>query len=154
MSETALLAHASTGRTRLRIPSRRNDEDYFAALSRALSECPGIDHVEANPRTGSVLLLHTAERAEIFAYAEQRQLFVRPALAQSEWVLDVVNDRMAELDGRLLERSEGKWGLSSLGFYGLLAATGLQIYRGNLWPAAETLLQHTLKLLESSARSR
>lgn len=154
MLEVAALVHKSPGRARLRIARRRNDADYFAALAQVLGECAGVEHVEANPRTASVLVLHTTELGAIFSYAEQRELFARPTVTANEWVLETVADRMSAMDERLLERSDGQWGLSSLAFYGLLAATGYQVYRGNLLPAAETLLQHTLKLLEGAKRSR
>jgi heavy-metal-associated domain-containing protein len=147
-SEVAVLTHKSPGRTRLRIPARRNDEDYFASLAQALRQCPGVQRVETNPRTAGVLLLHNVELEAIFVYAEQRELFNRPRNIASEWVLEAVAQQLAHVDDRLLQRSSGRWGLSSLAFYGLIAATGYQLYRGNVLPAAETLLQHTLKLLE------
>ena len=154
MPELAVLAHQSHGRVRLRFASRRGDEAFFSALGTGLLECPGVEQVLANTRTASVLVLHRTELEKVFDFAEERQLFLRPKAPANRWLLDSVNDQITALDDRLLDRSEGRWGLSSLAFYGLLAATGYQIYRGNLLPAAETLVQHALKVLENAEHKR
>ena len=148
MAERTVLAHSSPGRARLRIGARRKDAAFFAELVRGLAQAPGVEHVSANPLTGSVLLLHGGELETIFAYAEQHQLFARPqASVAHDDVLEAVAHSLGVLDDRLLEQSEGRWGLSRLGFYALVAAASYQVYRGQIFPAAETLLQHALKMV-------
>lgn len=61
MSVTVI--HAIPGRMRLRIPSLKGNEDLARPLREHLSSIPGVAHVEANPVTGSVLVVHTDREA-------------------------------------------------------------------------------------------
>jgi hypothetical protein len=54
--EAAVVAHSLPNRLRLRIPARRGDEDYFAALVDAVRGIRGVDAAKANARTGSVVV--------------------------------------------------------------------------------------------------
>ena len=55
--------HAIPGRMRLRIPSLKGNEDLARPLREHLSSIPGVAHVEANPVTGSVLVVHDGREA-------------------------------------------------------------------------------------------
>ncbi len=55
---TAMVVHAIAGRTRLRVPERRHQADYFDAVSLRLTEHPKVRRVRANPGTASILLEH------------------------------------------------------------------------------------------------
>lgn len=59
------VAHSVPSRTRLRIPDRRHQPDYFAQLSQRLSAHPRVRQVEVNAGTGSVLLRHDGAIAPI-----------------------------------------------------------------------------------------
>ncbi|HSP81454.1 MAG TPA: hypothetical protein VLQ93_23250 [Myxococcaceae bacterium] len=52
------LAHASPGRTRLRLPWLRKEPEQVAPLADALEQLPGMEVVEVRPYTGSVLCTH------------------------------------------------------------------------------------------------
>jgi hypothetical protein len=61
----ALVAHAIPGRTRLRIPARRRQAEFFAALAERLAAHPGIRRVRVNPSTASILLQHEGSIEDI-----------------------------------------------------------------------------------------
>jgi hypothetical protein len=50
--------HAIPGRMRLRISSLKGNDDLARPLRERLSSIPGVAHVEVNPVTGSVLVVH------------------------------------------------------------------------------------------------
>ena len=55
--------HSIPGRMRLRIPSLKGNENLARPLREHLSSIPGIAHVEVNPVTGSVLVVHQGREA-------------------------------------------------------------------------------------------
>jgi hypothetical protein len=81
MAETprALLAHASPGRLRLRLPALRGESDRLAALALAAADLPGVLAAEASAVTGSLLLLHRGEAEALLAAGEAAGLFARRA---------------------------------------------------------------------------
>lgn len=58
------LAHASEGRTRVRVPGLRGDAATCRAVAEELAGVAGIDQVQARPKTGSLLVLHDPEELD------------------------------------------------------------------------------------------
>jgi hypothetical protein len=75
MAPVARVVHALPGRKRLRIEEKRGDEAYFAAVEKALSDSPGVDAVETNCRTGSVLVHHQPSEPSALQHAEEQGMF-------------------------------------------------------------------------------
>ncbi len=71
----AEVAHAMPGRTRLRLPDRRGDAAFFAAVASGLSSLPGVFDVETRPLTGSVLVAHFNPLDELGDTARAAGLF-------------------------------------------------------------------------------
>jgi hypothetical protein len=57
---SAHLVHRTAGRMRLRVPTKRNDQVFFADLEERLRQVPRIEKALARPQTAGVLL-HFAE---------------------------------------------------------------------------------------------
>ena len=57
MLTEAFISHNTSERLRVKVPGKKGDASYFSALASRFSGLPGVRHVEANPITGSVLLL-------------------------------------------------------------------------------------------------
>ena len=57
MLTEAFISHSTSERLRVKVPGKKGDASYFSALASRFSGLPGVRHVEANPITGSVLLL-------------------------------------------------------------------------------------------------
>jgi len=72
----AEVVHAMPGRTRLRIPARRGDGVFFAAMATGLSTLPGVRHVEVRPLTGSLVIEHGTPLERIGAAAREARLFM------------------------------------------------------------------------------
>jgi hypothetical protein len=63
------VTHQTPNRLRVKIPAKKGDATFFGGLKELLSRYPGIDQVEVNPVTGSVLLLHRIDAATLMQLA-------------------------------------------------------------------------------------
>ncbi len=61
MAVDAYIQHYLPGRLRLRIPAAKGAEDGLRELSSAIARAPGINQVEYNPITGSILIQYSPE---------------------------------------------------------------------------------------------
>lgn len=154
MLPAAYVSHHMEGRMRVRIPSKRRDQDYFDVVTQRLRECDGIRALRINYLTGSVLILHNLDVETIAAYAERNGLF---ALAPVEVVVAPIalgiSNQFRVLDERLKAKTSGALDLGGLAFLGLVAASAAQLARKNIWPAGATLLWYAAHLLPSPKSS-
>lgn len=148
MIPVAHLAHESSGRTRLKIPTERGNVDYFNRIGHDLAECPGIVRIEVNSRTGSLLILHTEPIARIASFARDHQLFILQGNSESHHtLLNQATKNLVELDTAISRFSLGDLDVRSLAFVILLLVSALQIFRGQILAPASTLLWYALELL-------
>lgn len=61
------VVHALPGRVRLKLQQLKNNIAYAGPLQRRLLEVPGVTHLEANPKTGSLLIHYDPTVLEILA---------------------------------------------------------------------------------------
>jgi hypothetical protein len=126
MLPRAHIGHRTTNRLRLRIPSRKGDADYFAAARERLSQCRGVETIEVNSVTGSVLLLHQLELHQLARFGTENGLF---SLESSNIVPKTINDKVVaslrEFNGQISQFTGNELDLPSIAFLGLV---GLGIY--------------------------
>lgn len=75
----AYLVHAVAGRTRLRVPARRGDADWFARVVARLGALPAVAGTAATPRLGTLIIRHDGAFAPLAAAAEAVGLFALAA---------------------------------------------------------------------------
>lgn len=141
------VTHCIQTRIRIHIPSKQRDVAYFAVLGDKLSKCAGVDHLQVNPLTGSLLMLHHIDVPAISRYAEENELFKLVPIAPSAPVSAQIASHFSALDQRLQLFSGGKIDLSSTAFFGLTMAGLFQLLRRNIWPAGLTLLWYAASVL-------
>jgi hypothetical protein len=144
--QVAHLCHRVPGRARIRFPNRRGDRRFFADLTERLAACEGITRIEANPLTGSVLLLHAGALEPILEQARRRRLF---ALAPSEGppIGDLIFQEFQGISEGLRSASGGQTDLGGLVFILLLIGAVVQLARGVVWAPAMTLLWYAASVL-------
>lgn len=151
MLPNAFITHATHGRVRIKIPAKKGDAAYFASLRdklAALSELPGIQRIEANPLTGSILVLHTLDPEAIdlrlvAQYSEFNQLFrlQQPPAIQTPVPGNKASGRTArEIDPKVL---------AILGFVGVAI---IQLKRGHIMMPAITALWYAYSLIKERQR--
>lgn len=152
MSETAWIVHQTAGRLRLRLPQRRKDRDYLDALAAAAAALPGIVAAQANPVTGSLLLLYEEHAADTFAEALDHLVdahgivlqFGTPPLPP---VRPTLQRGLAGIDSYLGQVSQQSTDLRSLGVLLFLLLGVVQLARGQVLAPASSLLWYALDLL-------
>lgn len=144
----ALVSHELNGRLRLRVPSHRGRHDYFTGVQEKLAQCDGVDSVNVNPVTGSVLVHHQTSAEAVGDYSEKSQLF-RLTLPDEEAFHPFGRElasMIASLKSTVAHLRRGEVDAGGLLFIALLLAGVAQASRGNVWPAALTLFTYAVKL--------
>ncbi|MHB8481543.1 MAG: HMA2 domain-containing protein [Nitrospiria bacterium] len=158
MLPDAYLTHFIQGRMRVRIPSKKGDEAYFLSLKDRFARFPGVQKIELNPLTGSVLVLHnldikSLDKKLIAEYTELNALFKldisRPDPA-SIAAPEKISETYREANEKIRKFTDGEIDLPTLVFTGLLGAGIFEVGRGNvgalpwhvaLWYALNVFLQ-------------
>jgi hypothetical protein len=150
----AEVAHVLPGRLRVRVPSRQRDAAWFAEAARVLEAMPGTGPVTANPVSASLLILHREPSDQVLAFARARGLFdaeVATAHAvgfpPTRAFSHEVKGALERADLALRFASGGRSDLRSMTFAALVLGAAVQAVRGQLLPAAGTLLAYALSAL-------
>jgi hypothetical protein len=148
----AELVHSLPGRLRVRIPERRNRREYFARVRDRLAKMEGVESVETNWATGSVLLLHNSTSEQVARFAQEQGLF---EVRAGEPLATAVSQRMAQGASRVVQRvnnlTRGEVDFPGLVVLGFTAAGLVQVLRRNAWPAGMTLFWYAATLLKDVA---
>lgn len=135
MIPSAIIAHASTGRLRIRIPSQKGNLAALKSQGDQLAACPGILSIEVNPGTGSILLLHQKTVHEIAEYARSRNLFSleeqKGSRAPSAELRRNLGETFKSIDRQIQNLTGGDMDLSGFAVAGLVVAGSAQILTGN-----------------------
>jgi hypothetical protein len=147
-----MLVHHIAGRTRFRILEKRGDSAYFANVTEQLGQCPGVSSVIASEVTGSVLVLHEAPEPDVLvAYARTFELFnlpaaTVPAVHAGRPPAELITHSLGHLDQWIRAETGSCTDLRSLVLTGLIGAAVWQTLRGQLLPAAATLIWYALSV--------
>lgn len=141
MRPGARIFHSSPGRLRLKLPSMKENGPYFARLREALAALRGVESVETNPATASVLVIHSAGREELLKKAQEDGLFVIEDLKVGTASLTQrITREFAALDRLVKSATTGQVDLAGIAFLALIGFGAYQLYIGNLqapaWYAA------------------
>ena len=128
----AYVGHMISGRLRIKIPSKKGNLSYLSSLKESLSRLQGIERVEVNPATGSVLFIHNLNMGEITDYARNNGIF---SLKKSQHYRPNMHQKVSRSFGyfdRWIQSLTGgemdMWGMS---FVVLVFAGVYEISRGN-----------------------
>jgi hypothetical protein len=115
-----------------------------------LAQFEGVDKVEANPMTGSLLILHHKIGEEIIQRAEADDLLAFSLVEEElQNIRELVATAAGDLDRKIRTATRGALDLRAIVALVLTIAAGKQIVRRNMWPAASTLLQYATNLVQS-----
>ncbi len=144
MIPAAVIAHTSTGRLRIRVPSQKGNLAALKSYGDQLAACPGVLSIEVNPSTGSILLLHQTTVREIAEYARSGDLFSLEEQKSSRVRSAELNRNLGEtfksFDRQIQNLTDGDMDLSGFAVAALIVAGSAQILTGNAgaipWSAA------------------
>lgn len=137
----AFVTHKTGARIRLKVPSKKKDNVFFASLSENIPAIEGVLSVETTPLTGSVLISHSSDPDRII------QTFVSGGVVRIEnsqsgrpHLQERVSEVFNGINLALRDASGNELDLGGSVFLTLLAFGGYQIIRGNItaipWYAA------------------
>jgi len=150
MLPPAHLVHQMRGRLRVRIPSQRQNREYFAKVREQFPQFEGLSAIETNyiSISGSVLILHDSSLQAIEDYAAGNGLF---RLVLSHPNTQPLSQRIAQafnfVGGRIDQVTDGAVDSRALIFLVLTLAGGYQVLRSNVWPAGFSLLWYAGNLI-------
>lgn len=150
MLPQATLSHASSGRLRYYIFSKRRDVGFFSGVRDNLVKLKGVQSVDVNPFTGSVLVSTHLAPEKISAYAQRHAIFHVTEVTSSKKPVRVL-ERLAAGYGRLndkvLKSTGGQVDLSTVAFLGYIGAGVYQLTHGKVMPAGIALLNSALNIV-------
>ena len=137
----------------------RNDPDYFSRLKEYLSPLPGVDKVEANPLTGSVLILHQIDLKNLDGlksvanYSEMAGLFkiMFPETGSNSFpnsVAQNVADTFAVFNDKVKGATAGALDIPTLAFMGLVGLSIVRLSQGVVGIPAITALWYASSILK------
>jgi hypothetical protein len=147
--EDTYLSHVSKGRLRIKIPSRKRDVGFFTELQNALAAFSGLDQVEANPLSGSVLIVHSQLPEELAAlikklsgHSSRKNKAPKPNSIQQ-----MVTGTFRQVNNRVQGFTKGELDVPTISFIALLAVGIYQISRKNFTaPAWYTAFWYALNI--------
>jgi len=157
MLPEAYITHVAKGRVRIKIPSRRGDRAFFSALKDKLPELssiPGVQRIEMNPTTGSVLVIHhldlkPSDLMMMGGVLEQRGLFKLGATdLPGTSISQNIAGTFQKVNQRIADFTKGEIDLPSLAVLGLLGIGLVQIGRGQVMIPAISALWYATTLLK------
>jgi len=152
----AFCSHKTSGRMRLKIPSKKGNRGYFTFLTEQLSGISGIEKIEANPLTGSVLFLYTCGTEAIAEHAETNSIFKLNGLNQYPTNLHQrISNTFKGINDRVKGVTGGEMDMGTLAFLVLAGAGIYQISRGNFTaPAWYTAFWYALNIFLKSGANK
>jgi hypothetical protein len=148
--EASYVAHECRGRLRLRVPHRRGEVEFFRTLAARVAAAAGVVGVDANPATGTILILHVLGGdgvREKLAAAGGLAITAGPVLRRRAVVSDV-RRFAAGLDRDLTRITAGEFDLWAASFAVLLALGLNELRRGNIAaPAWYTAFWYAFNIL-------
>ena len=132
LQSVAFLSHQSPGRLRLKIPSKKGDELFFQSMKDQLSNLSGVEQVDVNPVTGSILLIHSIETEKIAQFARDKGLFeIQWGSTNASYFHREVTKAFNILDDQTRGFTGGGINLGALASLALIVAGTYQIFKGN-----------------------
>jgi hypothetical protein len=148
MLPLAEVIHHGVSRLRLRIATHRGQPEFFQRVVEGLAALEGLDRIEANPATGSILIMPGIDTARVAAHAEAGGLFrVGAASAAVRPITEGLAAGFRDANSALKSISGGHLDLASTAFVGLVGAAAMQLRSGHVLGPASTLLWYAAGLL-------
>ena len=131
LPEDAYVSHLSSGRLRVKIPSKKGNILFFSSLKDQLSQLPGVQTIEINPVTGSILLIHSLDAESVTSFLKAQNLLkIQPGRDSFDFHQEVTR-LFSAADRQVKGFIGGGINLGALAFLGLTGAGIYQILRGN-----------------------
>ncbi len=144
----AYISHHTAERTRIKVPSHRRDAAFFEEARRHLAGLAGVQSIQVNPVTASLLLRHSRDFAWPsdtsslpFSLAPAHEPPASLSLDDARREFQRVNRQLATFTGGTLD-------LKSLAFLTLVVMSIIQIIRGNIATSPVSTLWYASRIAQ------
>ncbi len=148
------ICHVSSQRIRLRFARGKGNKALMAKLGRHIAGLPAVHTIEANPRTGTVLIGHDCCGEEVISLLGANKEFPlvlrakpRPELLGQQ-IKQQVNRSLGMVNKKMVRCSDGTLDVASLLGISLVGLALYQARNGLFFPAGLTMLLLAFKTLE------
>jgi hypothetical protein len=130
LPQDAYISHLCPGRVRIKIPSQKKNGPFFSSIKGLINSVPGMERVEINPDTGSVLIAHNLDPESVSHFLKKHRLLKDPIGGPAKDVHQEITRFYQSADSRV-KGFLGGVNLGTLAFLVLIGAGTYQILRGN-----------------------
>lgn len=145
------MAHATSGRTRLRL-ARAADAARLQDLVDAAAGCAGVSRVVGRPNTGSLIVEHAGDAEALLSALETLGVAKRLAPPPAVPLDQAARLGLARVDAEIGRQTDGALGFRSALAAALILAAAFQASRGRVAGPATTLVMSALSLLDDRRR--
>jgi hypothetical protein len=148
----AYISHNTSGRVRIRVPSKKGEVAFFQSLKDMGVQFPNVHEVTVNPVTGSILIKHSLdpkimEELARKYFPNQAKQIGSPSTNIHRQVAETYN----QVDKKIKKFTGGEMVVGTLSFGTLLILGIYQISRGNFMaPAWYTAFWYALNIFLKS----
>jgi hypothetical protein len=150
----AHISHSISHRLRIKIPSKKGSAAFFSSVKDHFSGLEGIEKVEINTVTGSILLIHNLKPQTITEYAASHDLFriEEPEKRQEQTVISrKISETFMDLNKTVTASTKGFANIPDLAVLVLIGLSAYQISQGNFMaPAWYTAIWYALNIFLKS----
>ena len=135
MLTDAYISHRTPTRLRIRVPSRKRDPAWFSQAKERLAEIAGVEAVDVNELSGSILIVHDLQDIGTLLVAAKKQgLFqiTRPEAQKKATLRQDVAKGFSTVNRRVSSATGGYADLWDVAVLGLAGAGVYQLLRGNI----------------------
>ena len=132
MIPEAHVTHRMSHRLRIKVPTKRRDFKYFDTLTQHLSSVSGVEVVEANPLTATMLITHDLDADALLLTAQEKGFFTLQHTSPPEInIHKAVSTQFFDIDKQLKSFTKGSLNIGGAAFLALVGVGVYQISRGN-----------------------
>lgn len=151
MDLNAYLVHSSPGRMRIRIPSMRNNLEFFEHAADTLQTLSGVTSTRMNPRSASILVLHDGITPDVLKNLASETGLFELQLENIENSLININT-IKEISGQAL--GVGGTFSRSMFFYLLMGLAIRQAMKGQIMAPAISLFWYAFEILDHTRNNK
>lgn len=131
MLRQADIVHRTPARFRVKIRGGKGNKPLLDRIVGELAQCEGVDSVQCNPITGTLLVSHKGAFEEILDYAEKRLLFTLVE-RNLKTIAHVTLAAYGLLDSKIKRISGGELDLPQAAFITFIGTGIYQLARGRV----------------------
>ncbi len=147
----AMVIQNVAGHLRIRVPSKKNDTEYFRMVEQVFLACENVKSIKVNPLTTSITLKYTGDLTDIKDFAFTHHLFsLTLKSSQLTPLMDNCEKGVMKADNLLNFLTFGQLDFRSIAFVFFVGVGIFQIARGNfMLPSWFTALWYASKLINT-----